>query len=320
MTVQRQELASVRYWQDPPEHTAQRFYIAFCLLMASVQDSILGLKERASDNHNWSAMCSYYSLVHAGRLLSFLALGDYPTHHAVLPNVFRFCADRPANPDRNPSRFPFDWLDRFAARTGGRQPTGGPNTPRPLARGDAFNLVAGYLTQVGVADAPNRLQHLGTVIETARRLRNDSNYEALLIAHEYRHVSISRAFDDLSRHMSLAAEGGVDMAIEAFNAYRQRDPILPLDRSTRDAFLHEYVHDRIGDAIRKKIAGATGAETRLSDVLQRLATETAYASYQSLEERISRDLFEGKANLMEDFERKVMTLARGVRHDAPGGS
>ena len=66
---------SLGYWRARPERVPQRFYVAFCLLMSSLQDAILGQKERQSHNLNWSATCSYYSLVHGGRLLCFLALG-----------------------------------------------------------------------------------------------------------------------------------------------------------------------------------------------------------------------------------------------------
>jgi len=55
--------------------------------MSSVQDLILGQKEQESNNLNWSATCSYYALVHGGRLVCFLGLGDYPMQHAELRNL-----------------------------------------------------------------------------------------------------------------------------------------------------------------------------------------------------------------------------------------
>jgi hypothetical protein len=80
----RSNLPSLEYWRVHPDRLPQRFYIGFCLLMSSVQDFILGQKEQKSRNLNWSATCSFYSLVHGGRLLSFLGLGDYPRQHSEL--------------------------------------------------------------------------------------------------------------------------------------------------------------------------------------------------------------------------------------------
>jgi hypothetical protein len=57
--------------------------VALCLLMSSMQDYFLGLKESEEGNHNWAATCCYYSLVHAGCLLVFLALGDFPMSHKM---------------------------------------------------------------------------------------------------------------------------------------------------------------------------------------------------------------------------------------------
>ena len=52
----------------------------------------------------------------------------------------------------------------------------------------------------------NASTKFGEVLAPASRLRNDSNYEALLIAHEFRHETISPAFADLSSHVASAAE------------------------------------------------------------------------------------------------------------------
>ncbi len=43
----RRILPSLEYWRAAPERLPQRFYIAFCLLMSSVQDFILGQRSRS---------------------------------------------------------------------------------------------------------------------------------------------------------------------------------------------------------------------------------------------------------------------------------
>jgi hypothetical protein len=308
MPTLRRDLASVQYWREGPERAAQRFYIAFCLLMSSAQDSVLGLKERAQSNHNWSATCSYYSMVHAGRLLCFLALGDYPMQHARLRDVFSREPVRGGNRGARDRGYPFDWLASF---------TGRPGLPRRPATCDAAIHIAGYLGEIGVSQVASRLDYFGTVLVAAAALRNDSNYEALLIAHEFRHASVSDAFDDLSRYMAAGAAFALDLVIDAFTAFRHHDLDLPEGRPAREAFLNEYVHDRIGGAIRAKIAFEPSAEARLREVLDRIQTCTAYAPYQVLDDHVSRTLFEGKANLITGFEERVRELGRRITGNGP---
>lgn len=308
MPTVRQDLASVQYWREVPERAAQRFYIAFCLLMSTVQDSVLGLKERAQSNHNWSATCSYYSMVHAGRLLCFLSLGDYPTRHARLHDVFSREPVRGGNQRARDRGYPFDWLASFTGRQG---------LPREPATCDAAIHIPEYLGEIGASQVASRLDQFGTVLVAASALRNDGNYEALLIAHEFRHASVSQAFDDLSRHMAAGAAFALDLAIDAFTAFRHHDSDLPEGRPARETFLSEYIHDRVGGAVRAKIASEPLAEARLREVLDRIQTCTACAPYQVLEGHVSRALFEGKANLMTGFEERVRELGRRVTGSGP---
>lgn len=271
--------------------------------MSSVQDLILGQKERESNNLNWSATCSYYSLVHGGRLLCFLALGDYPKQHAELRDLLSGRQQR-----QRRDVYPFDWLRGFVQQRN----TGADQRERTL---DLLGMILAYLDQVNVPDARQRLTRFGEVLAPASALRNDSNYEALLIAHEFRHETISPAFADLSSHMSSAAEATLPFLIDAFNGFRFHDPDLPENRDQRDqyeTFLHVYVRDRIGNAIRRKIAGSTQLERNLEDTLLRLGTHPTADHYEDLEEQVSKSMFEGKARLMREFVNRINDLARAT--------
>lgn len=308
MCEMRENLASIRYWRTSPELLAQRFYVAFCLLMSSVQDSILGQKERASKNFNWSATCSYYCLVHAGRLLCFLALGDFPTPHAKLRHVLASCPQPQSNPRRRQHGYPFDWLNGFATLGGGRS-TQVPSNEDGTAV-EFRQIIAAYLNHVQVTDVERRLTKLGAFLAAASPLRNDSNYEALLIAHEYRHVPMSDAFDRLSLNMGTAAESVLPFVIDAFNGFRRHDPDLQERRDEYESFLHEYVHNRIGGAIRRKLGCSSTLERKLEDVLTRIGTRSTGAQHNGLEGQVSMALFGGKAQLMRDFMGKIEALER----------
>jgi hypothetical protein len=277
--------------------------------MSSAQDSILGHKERASNNLNWSATCSYYSLVHAGRLLCFLALGDFPTSHATLRHVLSSRPQGRANPRGRQHGYPFDWLNGFATLGGGGRSAQVVSSERGI--GVEFRqIIAGYLNHVQVTDVEDRLTEFGALLAAAGPLRNDSNYEALLIAHEYRHVAMSDAFESLSRSMGTAAESALPFVIDAFNGFRRHDPDLQQGRDEYEAFLHEYVHDRIGGAIRRKLGGLSTLERKLEDVLTRIGTRSTGVRYDGLEDQVSMAVFGAKARLMQDFQERIADLAR----------
>ena len=66
--------------QASEQRLGERLYIMACLLWSSLHDYCLA--RRFTDSYpNWSAICSYYSMVHALRLFWLLAYGSYPTGH-----------------------------------------------------------------------------------------------------------------------------------------------------------------------------------------------------------------------------------------------
>src|SRR5207244_4019820 len=112
IAINRERLPSIEYWRVCEARKARRVYISFCLLTSSIQDALLGCKERDASNLNWSSTCSFYSLVHTGRLLCFLALGDFPTRHQGLRNLLSTTASTDFKNQRDDG-FPFDWLRKF---------------------------------------------------------------------------------------------------------------------------------------------------------------------------------------------------------------
>ncbi len=111
MAIDRTTLASMVYWRG--DRQPQRFYVAFCLLMSGLQDWALGQMEKRERNFNWSGTCSYYSLVHIGRLLVFLAVGDFPTSHARLRTLLLAGSIGSTQMLHSPDGYPFDWLGEF---------------------------------------------------------------------------------------------------------------------------------------------------------------------------------------------------------------
>jgi len=279
--------------------------------MSSIQDALLGLKERNSGNLNWAATCSYYSLVHGGRLLSFLALGDYPTSHAILRNLMAGSPDKRKGP-------PFDWLHGFSKGAADNNPA----PDRKLA--DVRSWIIQYLHQIGLEDAERQVDRFGSLLRAAGPLRNDSNYEALLIAHEYNHVRVSSAFRQLADHMGRAAEVAVKLGVTALRRFVEYDPDLDTRRMAYCHFLNDYVDQRLIPAVRNKLDGIAELSAKLVEFTSELRVPpTAGAplaarwpeltDYADLEETASIDIFVGKENVMDHFDEGIEDLSRVIR-------
>jgi hypothetical protein len=309
MPVDRESLASVVYWRG--NRQPQRFYVALCLLMSSIQDAFLGLKERASANLNWSATCSYYSLVHVGRLLTFIALGDYPTQHRELRQLFAGSRPQGARPPSSRDGYPFDWLRGFTAETAPGQREPGAPTPR-AGVSELRDAMADYFTNIGVQGVAGGLEQFAAVLKAAAELRNDSNYEALLIAHEYDHVVMSAEFESLAVCMCEATERSRPFVIEVFTCFLENDLDLEAERAGYCAFANAYLTGRLIPAIDRKVGDSRDLKKNLRDIVGRLARQPADGDYRRLEDAASLEIFGGKTRLMTGFRRKIEELRRAT--------
>lgn len=281
------QLASQLYWTVNDERAIQKQYVALCLLLAAVQDAVMGQAELVHRNLNWSATISYYSLVHSGRLIAFAALGDYPTMHLDLRKFFK----------NQPVRL--NWLKQHCDLAGQRY------SFQPPIDGQA---AAAGLEVHGVLDATGRFMYFGEVLDAAAQVRNDSNYEALLVAHEYDHQMVTRSFEDLAAAMGLAAQRGLELAIDAFNALRTASRENSQQAEGFEALLHEYLHGRIIPALQEKVGSLEQSVNLLNIVGQRLQTDPTARRNMVLEQSLLMTFFTGKTKLMERFRERIDDL------------
>jgi hypothetical protein len=180
------------YWRWNPQEESrsdqrlgERIYIMACLLWTALHDRRLG-RTLATQYPNWSAVSSYYSMVHATRLLWFLIYGSYPKLHKKMADSLKNAGF--AKPDWSHGNFP-----RGSICLGS----------------SAFQ---GFIdTELGLPKRSKQLTHLGSLLSSALELRNDSNYESLVLAHQYQHFVPSRsnmkdAFDQIPGDMCCASQ------------------------------------------------------------------------------------------------------------------
>jgi uncharacterized protein YbcV (DUF1398 family) len=304
MTLSRENLPSLMYWEQNQDKICQRFYLAFCLLTSGIQDTFLGLYERDRQNLNWSVACSYYGLMHCGRLLSFMAFGDFPMQHNRLPELFNFTLSPGSKPYKA-----FNWLCKFDSNFS-------QNPGQPLS--DYQTCMIDYLEEAGVSNVQSRLKTYGTILKSAKDLRNDVNYESLLIAHEYRHVSMSFEFRRLANAMTQGAEYSLGLSRDAFTSFLQYEYDQKMNSESLNfrAFLTEYLQFRIQNAISNKLNGNQRLVERLNDFISELTPSKAVGGYHEIEDIVSRNVFDGKSQLMRDFSTRVDKLARATTSGA----
>lgn len=195
----KQYHAPHHYWRWDASNEAlstarlgQRMYTTACLLWATMHDAGLGAR-LASEHPNWSAICSYYSMVHALRMTWFVLYGGYPTGHHEM--VRPFLGNQPARPD---------W------EHGDLQ----------SARANIYNsALAGAIREgLRAPELAEELPIVGGLLDCARKLRDDANYESLLLAHQYLHWSprpTNPSDVDVTEQFSLARDALAEAASRA---------------------------------------------------------------------------------------------------------
>jgi hypothetical protein len=272
----------------------------------------LGLMERDRDNLNWSATCSYYSLVHGGRLICFLALGDFPRRHERLRSLFSLTPDVAPARERFDDGFPFNWLRDFSRLIDRRlspEPLAAIHSERELSLRQA---ITDYFEQLGLVEFGPRFDRFSRTLKAAAPLRNDSNYEALLIAHEYRHVQMTDAFKLLSDSMCSAAEVASPFINEVMVAFVNHDADLKPDRDAYQAFLYDYLRRRLVEGLSQKLADSPRLVEQLKGLVAAIVPTRPKVGYDSLEHAVSIDMFGPKAQLMWEFRERIGALKDAI--------
>ena len=146
------------FWESADCYRDQKFYTVFCMLVSACSDYAIGVKLKRQKCLNWACTSFYYSMVHAMRVICFMETGDFPTGHDRLAAIFNGEQRR---------------VDRTWVSANSRY------FPQGVEPNRNFQFALTSLEE---------RQRLGEVLDNARILRNDANYEGLLISHEYNHV------------------------------------------------------------------------------------------------------------------------------------
>lgn len=336
VTSNSSTMEPVDYWNSTQARKAQRLYVSFCELAAAALDYAEGLSLLRRDARrpgatrlNWAGTALYYSLVHSARFLIFTVVGDFPIQHKKLADAFsKSCSGMVST----------NWLRRFAQ-----------NSTVCYTTNVVFDEVVEYwatgASKQGVAEL---FEWFAQALSKAKELRNENNYEALLIAHEYKHPHL----DDSFKQLANAMEGTARIALAAVVA-RYRGVLEPesfgsldgrcttetavlrspeiearpganwLSRKVEAAFIRRYVQTRIIEPAEswygREVHCVSKAVTNLMQPLCTLKVPSDI-DLTTVEESVSVDLFQPKTGLMDRFTHQINELQKNLAEVSPAQS
>jgi hypothetical protein len=294
------------YWLAAEERRSQHLYIAFCEFASAALDYCEGgrlLEGPESARLNWAATALYYSLVHSSRFAVFMAVGDFPTSHAALARSF----------DPHTTQVPrTNWLRGFLANEAATE---------DCCTCASFEKLCAFWSQHVNADKVDRtLRWFNRVLARSRQLRNENNYEALLIAHEYRHPEVTHHFSRLARAMHSTAQTGLKVITRWFHEYLVTRPEPGDDRWYIEAsdFIRVYSKARILEAARtwypKRVVD------QLEEIMQPLTSAigtTMGRRWRRFEDDVDWAIFNPKRGLMTDFRTRIEEFYRLLEVEDP---
>lgn len=297
---------SKKYWNQNEEKINQHFYVSLCLYQSACSDFLIGLDLSKDNRLSWTIISSYYSIMHSLRAIIFMAVGDFPKEHSALNKVFFDNENRNSN-NRSVGQ---SWLREFDSNI--------PNLRRFLDFFNRNHLAEYYTHELQFKDSVRHFENIGKLLYLTRKIRNNSNYEALIIAHEKNHSIVSDSFIRLSNTILRAAEYCISIATKCIKQHIDFNEAFSRNRIKLKWFAYEFFLTRFRLTIetrskRKYLQNKVFKFPRsiIRDFFDNDFTdfsETVLEDYLEIEQDISLKIFGEKRNLMNTFRNKVTDL------------
>lgn len=291
------DTAAERFWRRDQTHIDQKFYSGFCILMSACLDYATGIDLYAQRKLNWAATTMYYSMIHSGRLVCLLSVGDFPTGHSQLGQLFARGETRGGT-----------WLNAYKRKRF-----------IDLRNEDFENSFAlseihqAFITMgADPTDMEEALTVFSTVLPAACELRNDSNYEGLLIAHQYAHRTITEDFYQLAATFSKACNRLIPRIADMFQHFVCSSP----RRDAWCAFLN-WKAEREGlyyleDSLQARILSSRAMHVlRCLEPLRNRPDLHVHLA-QEVHRNIAASTFGVKSDLMKDFRKNIAHLKKQI--------
>lgn len=293
-----------KYWSQSPDKIAQKFYTTLCLYTSASLDFGVGIDLKDRDILNWSVTASYYSILHSARMIVFAAVGDYMMNHTKISDFFS-----PNNPVNRENKYYTNWLKKF--KKDFDKHIDGEKAEFTL---DEFCNY--YKDELYLEEPFETFRCIGYILRNAKDLRNNTNYEPLLIAHEYKHIKVTNSFKELSELMSNGAEKCLKCATKCLKSHLESDT-EPFERKNDlKYFIKEHIKNRIYSPIENKIRNSFVLE-KIKDCIKplyRICLERDKSTLKFFEiiKQVSMEMFSAKTELMRSFDNKIEELRENI--------
>lgn len=304
------------FWNQDDRHKDQKFYVAFCILESALGDYAIARDLHCHNKLNWASTAYYYSLVHALRLVCFIPLGDFTKGHTKLARLYMI--GNLEMQDR--------WLPKIIRNCGG-------STEIDRITFSRMEMVRYFgEDENSYSTLENRLKRWGIILDKARKCRNDSNYEGLIIAHEYAHRMVTDAFIELANVLFKICNDILPAVVLLFkkfidNTVQRRDywysylnwrdktkGLYYIEASLKFRLLGEGNVHQINNSAQncKPVFDIQNSNAIISDILEwlrPLRTEMVNEEFASeVLRNIKLEIFEGKKSLMQSFRDQIDKL------------
>lgn len=298
------QLTPNEFWNS--EHRIpQKFYTVLSIYISANHDYAVGLQLKENGMLNWSATASYYSMIHSVRMLIFIVEGDFPKMHNTYEKLFEAKDGNILNKEIKCDWFNQELLD---------------DTDVEILhpKTNLEKITQHYKTKLEFYNFDSHVKEIAKLTPYCKNLRNDCNYEALLIAHEYNHFVVEPAFRDLSNTMSQVALKYLNLALKCFEHYLLYDSSLSTNNLTYQYLTQHYIMSRVIEQLKKKIAhqNIINHLCRINRIFiysgQNKFSNQVISDAKRLEEAFSFDIFTGKRSLMNKFKEKIKNLKEAL--------
>lgn len=171
------------------EKMIKDLYTLYCQIVTSLYNFAIAKELQIQNKLSWSAVAYYYSLLHIGRGLCFMGIGDFPIMHEKLRDLLKGKDLTTQN-----ARL---WKKR-------NQSINFQDLKRGLAEKTASDE----------NEVECQLKNLGRLLSKVSMIRNMSNYEMYIIAHQVDHQLVTAILSDglikLEKHVRLQLSTLVD--------------------------------------------------------------------------------------------------------------
>lgn len=194
------------FWNQDDRHRDQKFYVGFCMLESALGDYAIARDLHCHNKLNWASTTYYYSQVHAMRLVCFIPYGDFTEGHADLARLYK---DGDLHSEKRKR-----WLPKFIGEVLGENQI-------------IFNredIAKYYVGEQSYPALDSKLERWGKILDKARKCRNDSNYEGLIIAHEHVHQLVTDDFNRLANLFRKTCEDILPEVILLFKRFIDKNP------------------------------------------------------------------------------------------------